>query len=725
VQKEFLRSRNVENPQSVYDLIGRVIGSEWVSSFALELESSTLRENEKHYFQVSSNSSHIILTADEPVSLAVAFNWYLKTYCLCQFSWTGDQCTLTSPLPRVPTTSRQSSPTEWSYYQNTCTSSYSYVWWDWERWEREIDWMAMNGINLPLSFVGQELVWQETFLEFGLREKDLEAFFTGPAFLAWGRMGNIKGWGGPLTQTWLHQQYVLQQDILSRQRELGMRPVLPAFAGFVPQALKNIYPNATITTSEDWNNFPEDYCCVGMLDPNDSLFTTIGQKFIEIQTQHYGTDHIYNCDTFNENRPSSNDPAYLAASSSAVFSSMIAADPDAIWLMQGWLFIDTTFWHQPQIKALLSGVPDDRMIILDLYSENIPFWATTDSYYGKSFIWCMLHNFGGNIGLYGTMLNVSQGPIDALNANTTMVGVGITMEGINQNYVMYDMALDMKWQYSYLSLDDWVPTYADRRYGKSLDSAHKAWDILRKTAYNCLTGQSGVTKSMIDLRPALEMNRTGWQPTVLHYDPADLVTAWDYLVECQDELAGVETYLFDLADVTRQVLSNLFITFQSSVSEAYLKNGTYDELSKNITRLMALILDVDSVLATTEYYLLGDWLETAKSWAVNDEQKTLYEYNARNQITLWGPQGEISDYASKQWSGLLSDYYYGRWTVFTNALLTAKASGVPFNEDQYSADCLAFEESWNLQQNTFPTEPVGDTIQVVNELYSKYRSILP
>ena len=46
------------------------------------------------------------------------------------------------------------------YYQNVCTVSYSFVWWDWERWEREIDWMAMNGINLPLAFNGQEEIWR-------------------------------------------------------------------------------------------------------------------------------------------------------------------------------------------------------------------------------------------------------------------------------------------------------------------------------------------------------------------------------------------------------------------------------------------------------------------------------------------------------------------------------------------------------------------------------------
>lgn len=39
----------------------------------------------------------------------------------------------------------------------------SYAWWGWERWEKEIDWMALQGINLPLAFNGQEAIWKKVF----------------------------------------------------------------------------------------------------------------------------------------------------------------------------------------------------------------------------------------------------------------------------------------------------------------------------------------------------------------------------------------------------------------------------------------------------------------------------------------------------------------------------------------------------------------------------------
>lgn len=51
-------------------------------------------------------------------------------------------------------------------------------------------------------------------------------------------MGNIRGWGGPLPQSWHQQSLILQKQILARMRELGIIPVLPAFAGHVPRAFK-------------------------------------------------------------------------------------------------------------------------------------------------------------------------------------------------------------------------------------------------------------------------------------------------------------------------------------------------------------------------------------------------------------------------------------------------------------------------------------------------------
>ena len=54
----------------------------------------------------------------------------------------------------------------------------------------------------------------------------------------------------------------LQRRILARMRALGMTPVLPAFAGFVPEALAARFPDASISRSANWCKLPEVPHCL-------------------------------------------------------------------------------------------------------------------------------------------------------------------------------------------------------------------------------------------------------------------------------------------------------------------------------------------------------------------------------------------------------------------------------------------------------------------------------
>eukprot|EP01052_Picozoa_sp_SAG31_P006424 SAG31_NODE_295_length_18239_cov_15.063065_14_plen_79_part_00 len=69
----------------------------------------------------------------------------------------------------------------------------------------------------------------------------------------------------------------------------------------------------------------------------------IGNKYIALQKKTYGTDHIYQADTYNEMLPPTNDVGYLKSSAQNVYAAMSGADPDAVWLMQGCEPIRITF----------------------------------------------------------------------------------------------------------------------------------------------------------------------------------------------------------------------------------------------------------------------------------------------------------------------------------------------------------------------------------------------
>nr|CAD7395903.1 unnamed protein product [Timema cristinae] len=212
----------------------------------------------KDTFQVLklANEDQVAITGTSGVAAAWGFHHYLKYHCMCHVSWEADQLNLPAALPAANIT--VTSADRFRYYQNVCTSSYSFTWWNWTRWEREIDWMALNGINLALATVGQEAIWERVYLQLNLTSDDINNHFTGPAFLAWyctvilarhfehivknqlslGRMGNIRGWAGPLSPSWHNHTLILQRRILARMRELGIVPILPAFAGHVPRAFQ-------------------------------------------------------------------------------------------------------------------------------------------------------------------------------------------------------------------------------------------------------------------------------------------------------------------------------------------------------------------------------------------------------------------------------------------------------------------------------------------------------
>lgn len=212
------------------------------------------------------------------------------------------------------------------------------VWWEFSRWEREIDWMALNGLNLILAFTGQEYIWKKFYQSVGLTDNEIEHYFSGPAFLAWQRMGNIHTWAGPLDEEWIMSQYKMQQQILTRLRQFGMISVLPGFSGIVPGAIRRVYPSANLTRSSNWNNFATNYSENYLLEPTDGHFKSLGTAFYKILISEFGTDHVYNADTYNEMDPSSTDVLFLADTNQAVYQSMTEVDEQAVFLMQGWLF---------------------------------------------------------------------------------------------------------------------------------------------------------------------------------------------------------------------------------------------------------------------------------------------------------------------------------------------------------------------------------------------------
>lgn len=671
----------------------------------------------KDTFQVQSRNGKIVLSGNNGVSIASALYFYLNEYCHCQVTWNGVNLNLPNPLPTTPVKIKKSSPYEYRYYLNYCTFNYSMSWWNWSRWEKEIDWMALHGINMPLAITGEEFVWYEVYKEMGFTDNDLASFFCGPAYFSWFWMGNLDGWGGPLPYSWMKSHKDLQIKILQRERELGMKPVLSAFTGHVPAAFKSRFPNAKLKQS-NWNNgFSDTY----ILDSEDPLFAEIGRKYLEKQTQIFGTDHLYSADTFNENEPTSDNPEFLSKLSARVYDGMKQADPQAIWVMQGWLFYsDSKFWKVPQIKALLDAVPNEKMIILDLATEIKPVWNSTEAFYGKPWIWNMLNNFGGNTNLFGHLEDIAKEPALALNnpESGKMKGIGLTMEAIDQNPVLYELMMQNTWTDKPVDLDLWLNSYILNRYGSLNSDAVKAWQILKATVYNGKIIRDGA-ESILTGRPTFEP-AIRWTKTKLNYPVEDLIPAWDHFFAAIDSCKNSDGFQYDIVDITRQVLANHAASIQNKWVAAYQQKNTED-FRKYSDEFISLIDDLDELLATRKDFLLGTWLSDARSWGTNDNEKSLYERNARDLITLWGDANSpLHEYSCRQWSGLLSDFYKIRWQKFFKQTEAALLSGKEMDTVSFEKEIAQWEWQWVNAHKDFPVEPKGNSIDAVKLLYQKY-----
>jgi alpha-N-acetylglucosaminidase len=506
----------------------------------------------------------------------------------------------------------------------------------------------------------------------GFSNKQLDEFFSGPAYFSWFWMGNIDAWGGPLPQHWMDSHKDLQKKILERERSFGMKPVLSSFTGHVPPSFKDKFPGAKVKKTNWDAGFPDVY----ILDPDDPMFETIGKKYIEAQTKEFGTDHLYSADTFNENVPPTNDSTYLDGMSKKVFNSMAAADPQAVWVMQGWMFhYNNKFWQPQQIKALLNAVPNEQMIVLDLYSDAHPVWNRTDAYYGKPWIWSMLQNFGGNTSLFGRMRHVAADPAIALHdpESNNMRGIGITPEGIEQNPALFALMLENVWRDTPIDADAWLKDYAHRRYGSVNQQANEAWHILLNTVYSGGLTEGG-PESIIIARPTLKktIDRV---LTKLNYDPKKLLTAWGHLIQAADSLNESDGFKYDLVDVTRQVLANYATPLQQQMAAA-VNNKDRAEFKKYSTDFLQLMDDMDALLATRKDFLLGKWINEARANGITAREKNLYELNARNLVTLWGDkESGLSEYSNRQWSGLIKGYYKQRWAMYFTQMDKALASG--------------------------------------------------
>ena len=690
---------------AAHSLIGRLI-PEAANQFVVE---TIPADNSQDVFEIESRDGKIVLRGNNGVSIASALNLYLKQFCHCDISWDcGNQLNLPKTLPVVPEKIRIVSPHKFRYAYNFCTHGYTMAWWDWPQWEREIDFLALNGINLALVIEGQESAKINTFTNFGYSPAEIRAWVVDPAHLPWMEMDNMEDYGGPLPPELVERRLELGQKIVARMRELGIEPVLPGYYGMVPPDFQKRFPNAKVHLQGNWCGLKRP----DILDPNDPMFPKVAAAFYEAQKKLFGGANFYAADPFHEG--GSTDGIDIPAAGHSIFDAM----GGATWVLQS--------WQANPRQAMIDGLDKNKLLVLDLFCEEQENWRLRNNFNGTPWLWCTIHNFGGNVDIGGRLAWVAEGPVKAMNdpGRGRMSGIGALMEGSGTNPDIWKLFFENAWRTNAPDLQNWLDDYTYRRYGAKIPAAEQAWKILASTVYNVpAKGGQYPINSAVCGRPSLDPNQSarGWAGTQPSYDSAQLVAAWKLLLDAAPQAKSSDGYRFDLCAVGRQVLANLGTQYHRQIIAAY-KSGDAKTLRILSDKMLDLIRDMDELTGTRKELLFGKWVADARSWGDTPAEKNLYERDARELLTIWTANSDdITDYANREWNGLLGDFYYHRWQMWLDALNNSLAKGVPIDEAAVRSQIRDWEISWTRQTDgPFATEPHGDVIAISRKLYKKY-----
>ena len=333
----------------------------------------------------------------------------------------------------------------------------------------------------------------------------------------------------------------------------------------------------------------------------------------------------------------------------------------------------------------------------------------------------MLLNYGGNVGLHGKMAHVINEFYKAKESSfgATLQGVGMTMEGSENNPVMYELLCELPWRESRFDKDAWLAGYVKARYGKADAKVLEAWTLLSNTIYNCpvASTQQGTHESIFCARPSLKAYQvSSWSEMSDYYAPRDIIRAAGLFLENAEQFRGNNNYEYDLIDIMRQAVAEKGRLVYPVVVSAF-HAGDSALFAAASSRFLELLLLQDKLLATRSEFRVGTWIERARALGHTPEECDHYEWNARVQITTWGNRtaadgGGLRDYAHKEWNGILRDFYYMRWRTYFEEL-ARQLQGIP----PCAIDFYALEEPWTLQHNPYPSAPEGDPIATAREAY--------
>ena len=698
-------------------LVERTIGKEFCEKILFSIEKS-----DEEFFTLSdAGNEKVLITANSGSSAAAGLNYYYKNYCSVHISQVGCSVKMPSPIPKIGEIKKLTTPFKVRYANNYCSLSYTMAFYGEAEWQKELDYYALQGVNVFLDITAIEEVWRRFMLKLGYPLEKAIAFLPGPAYYAWFCMANLYSTGAPLPPGYFKMRTDLARKNHLFMRRMGMKPVFQGYSGMVPPDIKKYVPDASIIPQGLWNGAERP----AMLKTDTNAYLRLADLFYESQREVYGDiSEYFATDPFHEGGRSGR--LNIKRVGKYLLDAILKNRSDAIWIIQS--------WGENPSKELLQGVEDrkEHTLILDLYAEKRPRWENFlgSEFRGSPWVYCMLNNFGGRMGLHGHIATIASEISRASKKAKHMKGIGVTPEATHSNPIIFDLFFETAWtqtnQVEPINLEFWLKKYAERRYGSCSENMFEAMKMLNDTVYNPKLNEygEGAPESVINARPSLKGgSSSSWGNNIIAYDKRKFEKAVRLFLSEEENCKNSEGYVFDAIDLLKQVLSNTAQEYQKNMAKAY-KEKDLIAFMKWSDKFLSLGLFTDEVLSANREFMLGNWLEKAKKLAspFDDFTKKIFLFNARAQITTWGgsrqiaEDGKLRDYSNKQWSGLTKDFYVNRWEIWVKVMkqrLNGQRSAEP---DWFSNDIR-----WVWNENDYSDTPsVPDLKKTAEKVFASY-----
>lgn len=695
-----------ETLDDVYGIIGRTIGEKYVEQFDLRLD----KRIKEDYFSIASLKGKVLLTSNSGVGLASAFNHYLKEVCNCHISRYGNQVNLPENLPLVTGKIDRSTTFIHRYAYNYCTHSYSMAFWAEEQWQKEIDFLAMNGVNLVLDILGMEEVYRRFLTKLGYRHREIKNFITGPSYYAWFYMGNICGIGGPVHDNFFFEKCQMARRNHRRMQVLGMNIVLQAYTGMVPRDIKRKDRDVPTIEQGKWKGIEQPL----IVCPDSPYYVKYAKLFYECQKEVFGDiTHFYAGDIGHEG--GNLDKEKAKDSYRNVMESMLSFDKDAMWIVQCWAMNPNNLFTKS-----VKEYRDEHILMLDLNTEKINHNANKLSRLAKygNVLCGLLNNFGGRHGIYG---DINKIPPMVKNASQkpNFKGIALTAESINVNPIVTDIFFSTIWE-DIDSVKEWSKQYATRRYGKESENINKSMEILLKTAYGIDNGplSFGATETMGCRRPLDPETKmfTARGTVKIPYSTDDFDKAVELFLNDFDDFKNNECYIYDAVDLLRQSICNKMTSLCKKTVSAY-KSKNYSECIENGEKLLSLMDTLDRVLLNCEEFSFSSYIEPVREYTdkLDDFTRELYMINAKALITTWycrllSDDGNLHDYAHRQLGDHINSFHRMRWEKFIKFVKALKDGEKPKEIDWFK-----IEWDWVLGETKYTKKVRHDDLKEINK----------